>query len=62
MYMYLQFSDMCSKYGEVITLGLPGGEKWVILNSPRAIQEGFVKIAKLLSERHSSHTVLYDCE
>ena len=53
---------MCSKYGEVITLGLPGGEKWVILNSPRAIQEGFVKNAKLLSERHSSHTVLYDCE
>ena len=42
------------KYGDVITLDLPGGEKMVFLNSSAAIQEGFIKNADKLSERHES--------
>ena len=53
---------MRGKYGDVVTISLPGGVKWVMLNSPKAIQEGFVKQACLISERHSSYSgTLYNC-
>ena len=54
---------MRGKYGDVVTISLTGGVKWVILNSPKAIQEGFVKQASLMSERHSSYSgTLYNCK
>ena len=54
---------MRGKYGDVVTISLTGGVKWVILNSPNAIQEGFVKQACLMSERHSSYSgTLYNCK
>ena len=37
-----------------MTLHLPRGIKWVVLNSAQAIHEGFVVIAEFLSEFHDS--------
>ena len=50
-------------YGEVMTLHFPFGKRWVVLNSPEAIRQGFIKNADYLSERPPSHKgLIFNCK
>lgn len=48
------FEGLRDRYGDVVTLHLPRGIKWAVLNSAQAIHEGFVVNAEFLSEFHHS--------
>ena len=54
MWLYPHFEGLRSCYGDVVTLHLPRGIKWAVLNSAQAIHEGFVVNAEFLSEFHHS--------
>ena len=57
------FSDWQKTYGEVVTLHFMMGSRWIILNSPAAIREGYIKNADYMSERPKSlKGLIVDCK